>query len=83
MSMEDVDLQLAIRRYAEASADFYGATDEERNVLRREIETTILAGREPDWDAFTPERGTRMTDADLRARGLTQDEIDLVRSRYR
>ena len=82
MSVTDPGSGFTVHRYAQACADFYGVTDEEKNELRREIETTILAGHEPDWDALAARRGKSMTDADLLASGLTRDDIDRVRSYY-
>jgi hypothetical protein len=82
LSVADPERGLTVRRYAEACADFYGVTDEEKNALRRDIETKILAGHEPDWNALAVRIGKSMTDADLLASGLTQDDIELVRSYY-
>jgi hypothetical protein len=57
----------------------HGRREERASPL---IETTILAGREPDWDALAARHGRSITDAELRARGLTQEDIDRVRSYY-
>ena len=72
-----------VSRFAEACAEAYGFTGMAKRQVGAEIEAAVVSGRAgPDWDSLAQRAGRRISDEDLRARGLSQDEIDAVRRRY-
>lgn len=72
-----------VRRFGEACADAYGFSGLAKRQVSAEIEAAIVSGRAgPDWASLAERAGRQISDDDLSARGLTQEEIDAVRARY-
>ena len=72
-----------VRRFGEACADAYGFSGIAKRQVSAEIEAAIVSGRAgPDWGSLAARAGREISDEDLRARGLSQGEIDAVRARY-
>lgn len=73
-----------VRRFAEACAEAYGFTGIAKRQVSSEIEAAIVSGRAgPDWSSLAQRAGRQISDEDLRAQGLSQDELDAVRAGYR
>jgi hypothetical protein len=73
-----------VRRFSEACADAYGFSGLAKRQVSAEIEAAIVSGRSgPDWGSLAVRAGRQISDEDLHARGLSQEEIDAVRARYR
>lgn len=72
-----------LQRFAEACADAYGFSGIAKRQVSAEIEAALVSGRAgPDWDSLAERAGRQISDDDLLARGLSQQEIDAVRARY-
>ena len=72
-----------VRRFAEVCAEAYGFTGGAKRQVSSEIEAAIVSGRAgPDWGSLAERAGRQISDEDLRARGLSQEELDVVRARY-
>jgi hypothetical protein len=72
-----------VRRFGEACADAYGFSGLAKRQVSAEIEAAIVSGRAgPDWGSLAERAGRQISDEDLHARGLSQEEIDAVRARY-
>ena len=73
-----------VRRFAEACAKAYGFMGVAGRQVSAEIEAAIVSGRAgPDWGSLDERAGRQISDEDLRAQGLSQDELDAVRASYR
>lgn len=71
-----------VRRFAEACADAYGFSGIAKRQVSAEVEAAIVSGRAgPDWDSLAARAGREISDDDLRASGLSQEDIDAVRAR--
>ncbi len=72
-----------VRRFGEACAEAYGFSGLAKRQVSAEIEAAVVSGRAgPDWGSLAARAGREISDDDLRASGLSQEEIDDVRARY-
>jgi hypothetical protein len=72
-----------VQRFAEACAEAYGFTEVGKRQVSAEIEAAIVSGRAgSDCCTLAERAGRRISDDDLLAQGLSQDELEAVRASY-